>query len=146
MNEALYSREILRLAVAIPHQQRLENPDGSAERRSQACGSRVIADVVLSDAGTVEDLGLEINACALGQASAAILGGEAVGKTGAEIIDARNHLADFLTGTVGNAGTWKQVGLLEAAREHRGRHAAILLPFDAVIGAIEVISSKHRAA
>ena len=68
MSAALYTREILRLAVSIPHQQRLDNPDGSAELRSRTCGSKVAADVTLTDTGVLKDLGLEINACALGLA------------------------------------------------------------------------------
>jgi hypothetical protein len=35
---------------------------------------------------------------------------------------------------------------LEAARDHRGRHAAILLPYDAVIAAFADAAAKQEAA
>lgn len=146
MSAALYSREILRLAVSIPHQQRLENPDGTAEARSRICGSRVLADVAVSAEGRITSLGIEINACALGQASAAILGNEAIGKTAEEILGIRAGLADFLSGTADHPGDWKNMNHLEAAKTHPGRHAAILLPYDALIAALESAAAKHKAA
>ena len=72
MSEPLYTRDILRLAVSIPHQQRLKSPDGSAELRSRTCGSVVAADVMIVEDGVLADMRLTISACALGQASAAI--------------------------------------------------------------------------
>jgi hypothetical protein len=48
MSKALYSRDILRLAVSIPHQERLPNPDATAQKRSKTCGSQVTVDVVIS--------------------------------------------------------------------------------------------------
>ena len=41
MSAALYNSTILRLATAIPHHERLADPDASVERRSPVCGSRV---------------------------------------------------------------------------------------------------------
>ncbi|NCN84496.1 MAG: iron-sulfur cluster assembly scaffold protein [Sphingomonadales bacterium] len=146
MSGALYTREILRLAVSIPHQQRLDKPDGTAELRSRTCGSKVAADVALTDGGTLQDLGLEISACALSQASAAILGAQAIGKSGAEIESIRAHLAAFLEGEVDSPGTWPDMDKLTAAQGHKGRHAAILLPYDAVIAALADAAAKQEAA
>lgn len=146
MSGALYTREILRLAVSIPHQQRLNDPDGTAELRSRTCGSKVAADVALTDGGMLQDLGLEISACALGQASAAILGAQAIGKSGAEIESTRANLAAFLAGEVDSPGTWPDMDKLTAAQDHKGRHAAILLPYDAVIGALADAAAKQEAA
>ena len=146
MSGVLYTREILRLAVSIPHQQRLGDPDGTAELRSRTCGSKVAADVALTEDGMLQDLGLEISACALGQASAAILGAQALGKSGAEIESTRASLAAFLTGQADSPGTWPDMDKLTAAREHQGRHAAILLPYDAVIAALADAAAKQQAA
>ncbi len=145
MSGALYTREILRLAVTIPHQQRLAKPDGTAELRSKTCGSKVAADVMVSDSGSLKDLGFEISACALGQASAAILGAQAVGKSAAEIESVRTNLAAFLTGSGESPGEWPDMDKLAAAREHKGRHAAILLPYDAVIAAFADAAAKQEA-
>ena len=145
MSEPLYTSDILRLAVSIPHQQRLEHPDGSAEQRSRTCGSVVTADVVITDDETLELLGLTINACALGQASAAILGAEAIGRTVGDIVRARSGLADFFEGKADFPGDWQNMDKLAVAKDHRGRHGAILLPYDALIAAF-ADAAKRKAA
>ena len=145
MSGALYTREILRLAVSIPHEQRLDNPHGTAELRSKTCGSKVAADVTVTDRGTLKDLGLEISACALGQASAAILGAEAIGKSVIDIKAARSNLAAFLDGSTRSPGEWPHIDKLIAAQEHKGRHAAILLPYDAVIAALTDAAANQEA-
>lgn len=143
MSGALYTREILRLAVSIPHQQRLAHPHGTAELRSRTCGSKVAADVIITDDGMLQDLGLEISACALGQASAAILGTQAIGKSVADIENARSGLAAFLEKSVESPGDWPDMDQLTAARDHKGRHPAILLPYDAVIAALTDAALKQ---
>jgi len=145
MSGVLYTRDILRLAVSIPHQQRLDQPDGTAELRSRTCGSKVAADVIVAEGGMLEDLGLAINACALGQASAAILGAEAIGKSAGDIETARSGLAAFLDGSSESPGEWPDMDLLAPARDHKGRHAAILLPYDAVIAAFADATAKQKA-
>ena len=146
MSSALYTREILRLAVSIPHQKRLNNPDGTAELRSKTCGSKVAADVTLTDSGSLKDLGFEISACALGQASAAILGAQAIGKSAAEIGSVRTNLAAFLEGSSKSPGQWPDMDKLIVAQDHKGRHPAILLPYDAVIAAFADAVAKQEAA
>ena len=146
MSEALYTRDILRLAVSIPHQSRLEEPDGTAEVRSRACGSRVAADIILSEDRSVSKLGIEVNACALGQASAAILAAEAVGKPAKDIAAARDRLAKFLNGSHDDPGSWTNMDHLRAAKDHSGRHAAILLPYDAILAAFEAAENASEVA
>ncbi|QTD57107.1 iron-sulfur cluster assembly scaffold protein [Parasphingorhabdus cellanae] len=146
MSAALYTREILRLAVSIPHQSRLDKADGTAEVRSRACGSRVAADILLSDDRKIAKLGIEVNACALGQASAAILATEAVSKSADEIADTRQQLAGFLEGVNDSPGDWANMEHLMAAKEHKGRHAAILLPYDAILAAFKAATSASEAA
>ncbi|MEO9601283.1 iron-sulfur cluster assembly scaffold protein [Parasphingorhabdus sp.] len=145
MSATLYTRDILRLAVSIPYQQRLEQPDGSAEVRSRTCGSVVTADVMVSETGELEDLGLIISACALGQASAAILGAEAIGRQIDDIIQVRSQLEEFFEGSDTSPGGWKNMDKLAAARDHKGRHAAILLPYDALIAAFEDAAERKAA-
>ncbi|GAA0474551.1 iron-sulfur cluster assembly scaffold protein [Parasphingorhabdus litoris] len=146
MSEALYTRDILRLAVSIPHQSRLDKADGTAEARSRTCGSRVTADIKLSDDRSISELGIEVNACALGQASAAIMATEAIGKSEEEIAKTRQQLADFLRGVEHSPGEWMNMNHLVAAKEHVGRHAAILLPYDAILAAFEAAAKKDEAA
>ena len=92
MSAALYNSQILRLATSIPHQTRLAAPQATISRRSPICGSRVTVDVVMDGEGRVADLGQEVRACALGQASAALMGEHAIGRTPDELAAARDAL------------------------------------------------------
>ena len=139
---ALYSRDILRLASSIPNLGRLERPQASAEKSSAVCGSRVAVDVALDGEGRVAELGQEVKACALGQASAALMGAHAVGRTGAEIEQARDGLADFLAGRSARPGDWPGLEIFAEARRVPARHASILLAFDAAAEAAERAAAR----
>ena len=143
MNAPLYDAALLRLAVGIPHLGRLEAPDGSAERRSPVCGSRVTVDVRLGADGRLEALGLDASACALGQASANLMASHAVGRTAAELTTARDELAAWLRGERSDAGAWPGLDLLRRALPHTGRHAAIRLPFEAVADAASAAAARR---
>ncbi|HEX8380755.1 MAG TPA: iron-sulfur cluster assembly scaffold protein [Allosphingosinicella sp.] len=131
MPSALYSRDILRLASSIPNLGRLERPQASAEKSSAVCGSRVAVDVALDGEGRVSALGQEVKACALGQASASLLGAHAVGRSGAELEEARDSLAAYLAGRSERPGDWPGLEVFAEARRVTARHASILLAFEA---------------
>ena len=135
MNTPLYNRDILRLAASIPHQSRLDQPQASATRRSPVCGSIVTVDVVLGADGRVAALGQEVKACALGQASASLLGAHAIGRSPDELAAARDALSAFLGGTRDDPGSWPGLEQLAAARPFAARHASILLAFQAAADA-----------
>lgn len=140
MNAPLYDTALLRLATTIPHLGRLPDPQGSADRRSPVCGSRVIADVMLDGAGRVAALGLDVSACALGQASANLMASHAIGRTPEELAEARDALASWLAGELEKPGDWPGLDQLARALPHTARHAAIRLPFEAAAEA----ASKAR--
>lgn len=134
MNAPLYDTALLRLAATIPHLGRLPDPQGTAEKRSPVCGSRVTADVRL-ERGRVKVLGLDVSACALGQASANIMASHAIGRTPEELAEARDALAAWLAGERDDPGAWPGLDQLARARPHAGRHGAIRLPFEAIADA-----------
>jgi NifU-like protein involved in Fe-S cluster formation len=129
---ALYNRDILRLAASIPHHQRLADAQASVEKRSPICGSRVIVDVMLDPDGRIAELGQKVNACALGQASASLMGAHAIGRRCDELADARDALAAFLAGRRDDPGTWPGLEIFRDARPYKARHPSILLAFEAV--------------
>ena len=143
MTAPLYTRDILRLAASIPHIGRLAEAEASVEQNSPVCGSRVTVDVVLDAAGRVAALGQEVKACAFGQASAALLGAHAPGRTPAELAEARDALAAWLGGTNDDPGAWPGLHILAPARRLTARHGAILLPFQAVAEAAAL--AAHEA-
>lgn len=138
----LYSRDILRLAASIPHHARLAGAEASAEKRAPVCGSRVVVDVVCDAEGRVAALGQEVHACALGQASAALMGGHAIGRTHAELAESRDALAAYLAGTRDNPGTWPGLAVFADARRFTARHGAILLPFEAAAEAAAKVPAR----
>lgn len=140
MSAALYNSEILRLATSIPHHARLPEAQASSEKRSPICGSRVTVDVALDGEGRIVALGQEVRACALGQASAALMGAHAIGLTPAELAAARDALTDFLAGTRDDPGDWPGLELFAPARPFTARHPSIRLAFEAVAEA----ASKAR--
>lgn len=144
MNQPLYTVEILRLAASIPHLDRIEGADGRAEVRSPTCGSIVRVEVRLDDEGRVAQLGQQVEACAFGQASAALMGSHALGREASEIEEAVSALAGWLDGSREDPGDWPGLGALAPARSRLGRHGAILLPFRALLAAIENAHERGR--
>ncbi|HEX8578266.1 MAG TPA: iron-sulfur cluster assembly scaffold protein [Allosphingosinicella sp.] len=147
MAAALYTREILRLAASIPHQGRLAAPHATAEKRSPVCGSRVVVDVALDGKGRVAALGQDVKACALGQASAALLGAHAIGATAADLAAARDALAAYLAGECEHWDLWPGISLFAEARPFAARHPSILLPFEAAAeAALAATAAAAKAA
>lgn len=130
MSGALYTPAILRLATALGDQPRLAAPDATIERRTPVCGSRVTIDLVIDD-GVVRAFGQEVRACALGQASAALLGTSIIGADVLRLAEARDALGGWLSGARDDPGAWPGLDILAGARGYPARHAAILLPFAA---------------
>jgi NifU-like protein involved in Fe-S cluster formation len=134
MNGPLYNQEILRLAASIPYQERLADPMASSEKRSPICGSRVTVDVNVDDEGRVAELGMLVRACALGQASSALMAGHAIGRTPDELAAARDALAMWLAGE-GERPDWPGLEVFTPALPHSARHPSIRLAFEAVADA-----------
>lgn len=144
MNAPLYTVDILRLAASIPHLSALANPQGRAEARSPTCGSTVIVEVDLDDEGRVSGLGQQVEACAFGQASAALMGAHAIGRQAKDVERALAQFTDWLSGTGTDPGDWPGLETLEPARSRRARHGAMLLPFRALLAAIEQAERHHQ--
>ncbi len=126
----LYNTEILRLTTQIPHTKRLENADVSAVKTSRICGSRITADACVRD-GAITGFGQEVKACALGQASAAIVGEQVIGLTEAELTDIAARFRQMVkTGETDFPEKWQKLVLLAPVKDHPGRHGSVVLPFE----------------
>jgi NifU-like protein involved in Fe-S cluster formation len=135
IDSALYNRDILRLAASLIAGDRLDRPDGQAEARSPICGSRIQAELALDGDGSITGLALRANACALGQASAAIVRANAVGSDIATIAEIRQAVEAALKQGGDMPAIWPELVLLTPAKAYPSRHPAILLPYDAVLAA-----------
>ena len=141
----LYSGRILALAADIPHLGRLALPMGSARKRSPLCGSTITVDVVMQ-AGRVAEFAQDVKACALGQASAAVLGSVVIGRTASELASARDALAQMLTaGGAVPAPPFAGYDALIPARDYKNRHASILLALEATCEAVAAAGAGSGA-
>jgi NifU-like protein involved in Fe-S cluster formation len=136
MNAPLYTTEILRLAASLKDPHRLEREDGRSELRSPTCGSTIDLSVQLDSEGRIEALSQRVHACAFGQASAALLELGAIGRGRSEVKDARDRFVAWLEGSDEEPG-WPGIVALAPARSRKSRHGAILLPFRALLAALE---------
>lgn len=135
MSGGLYTTEILRLALGAALHPRLAAPDASAELRTPVCGSRILIDIALGGDGRIAAVGMDVHACAVGQASAGLFAAGATGWDIGAIATVRGALADWLSGERAVAPDWPGIAALAPARAYPARHAAILLPFDAALAA-----------
>jgi NifU-like protein involved in Fe-S cluster formation len=136
MTAPLYTRDILRLAASLDEPSLLERVDGEAERRSLTCGSRVSVAVTV-EGGWVSAVSQRVEACAFGQAAAALMLAGAVGRDEAGVRAALAGVERWLKGDDAAVAAWPGLGVLEPARSRIGRHGAILLPFQGLLSAIE---------
>ena len=137
MNAPLYTPEILRLAASLNAPRELERVDGMAELRSPTCGSTIGTAVAVDEQGRVIAVSQIVSACAFGQASASLLEQGAAGKSAGEVKSAVDQLSDWLSGQRDDPGDWPGLKTLALARSKTGRHGAILLPFRALLAAME---------
>ena len=137
MKEPPYTREILRLAAAVPFVEPFEQLDGAPELRSKTCGSRMRMAVELDWAERVVRLRQSVEACAYGQAAAALVGGHAIGRSADEVEAALAEIEAWLAGEGAIPASWPGLEALAPALRRKGRHGAIALPFRALLAAIE---------
>jgi len=132
----VYNKRILELAATIPRLGRLAAPDGSATAHSRLCGSTVTVDLAL-DGDVVVDFAHDVKACALGQASSALMAQHVVGSTTDELRRLREDVRRMLKENgPAPSGKWADIAVLEPVRDFKARHASTLLTFDAVVDAI----------
>jgi NifU-like protein involved in Fe-S cluster formation len=138
MNAPLYTIEILRLAASLTEPRELDREDGRAELRSPTCGSRISLAVQLDSDGRVKALSQQVHACAFGQASAALLERGAIGRRRDDVNLALTQFGEWLAGAEPTP-VWPNLSALAPARSRKSRHGAILLPFRALLAAIESV-------
>ena len=131
-----YSQDVLRRATQIEHVGRLAAPDVAIDRTAKLCGSVVHVELTYKNQ-IVSDFAIDIKACALGQASAAILSQAIIGASFDEIRMARVALSAMLKGEdVTFPARFAPLSLLQSVRDFPARHGAVLLTWDAVLEAI----------
>ncbi len=132
----LYSKQILALAADIPHLGQLDAPQARVKKRAPLCGSTVTVDVVVKD-GRVAQFAQNVKACALGQASASILGRHVIGRSLDDLTATRDALAAMLKDDGPTPPPpFEGFEVLRPARDFKNRHASILLALEATLEAM----------
>nr|WP_314465247.1 iron-sulfur cluster assembly scaffold protein [uncultured Novosphingobium sp.] len=130
----LYTPEVLGLTIRLAHYPWSEALPLQGEARSQSCGSTIALGLSLGERGTVESIGIRSQACAIGQAAAAIFADAVIGRGPEEVCVTGETMARWLSGE-GPMPEWPGLAKIAAARDYPGRHGAVLLPWRAAIQA-----------
>jgi NifU-like protein involved in Fe-S cluster formation len=145
MIDEVYNAKILGFAGNISRLGRLNEPDATAKAHSKLCGSTVVVDLKMRD-GVATDFAHDVRACALGQASSAIMAQNVVGATADELRDVRDTMLRMLKDNgAPPQGRFADLKYLEPVRDYKARHASTMLTFDAVVDAIGQIEAKRAA-
>ena len=132
----LYNTDILTLSAALENAE-LASPDGIARKVSKLCGSWLEIDLKI-EGNKVSDCALRVQACALGQASAAILKEAIIGASLSDLRNARDSLRAMLKAEGGvPSGRFEKLALLAGVAKYPARHTSTLLAFDAAVAAFE---------
>ena len=136
----LYTNNILELAANVPVTTRLKQPDVTVTKRTAICGSSITLDLNISDY-KISEVGLDIKACALGQASACIFLTHAIGTDIDTISELRKNLKTFLdSGSFLIKDPFARYKYFEPAQKVPYRHDSVLLILDASIEALQKAS------
>lgn len=140
MNDVLYNRALLRLAADAHGAGHLDAPDAIGHAHNPACGDRVTMEVRL-DHGRIAALAHETRACIFAQASASLLGAHGQGLNAEEVAALRACVVEMLqTQAPPPQPPFAGYGVFTAAATIPGRHACVLLPFKALLDALELPS------
>lgn len=131
----LYTAEVLGLATRLAGYPLDPGAPHQGRARSASCGSSLSLSLNLDAAGRIAALGVAAQACAVGQASAAIFAEAALGKSASDIAEAQAAISAWLAGD-DEFPAWPGLQSIAAARDYPGRHGAILLPWRAALDAL----------
>ena len=130
-----YTKDILRLAAGQEHHGMLDAPHAHVSRRSRTCGSAIMLDIALKN-GAVNEIAVQVEACAYGQAAATIMTRHVHGKRQADVVRTLAGLQAWFDGRCDVPDAWPELDRLKPVRERAGRHGAVLLPFEALAQAL----------
>lgn len=129
---SLYTPRVLELAIALAAYPLGPAFEKTAQARSPTCGSTVEMGLCFDSAGMIESIGLRSQACAIGQASAAIFAAAAKGRCPQEIRRGAQAVIDWLDGAA-PLPDWPGMDAIAVAPDYPARHGAVLLPWKAAL-------------
>lgn len=131
----LYTPQLLAAAVELAQYPPLETASLHGDARSPTCGSTVSVDLLLNNASRIEQVGLKVAACAVGQGAAAVFARHVAGRSSAELAAAHSAIAAWLGGDAPQPD-WPGLALIAPAKDYPARHGAMLAPWKAALAAL----------
>ena len=142
----LYNKAILTLAGNIERSGRLTDPDASVFLDSPLCGSRITVDIKMQG-DKISDYAADVKACALGQAASAIMAKHVIGQTGEQLRAVAVAMRAMLKSHAAPPeGEWRELEVLQPVADYKARHGSVMLPFEAVLKAVDEIAARRAAA
>jgi NifU-like protein involved in Fe-S cluster formation len=132
---SLYTPQVLALATNLADFPLGPEQGLRGSARSQTCGSTIEIGLAMADTGQIATLGLRAQACAIGQAAAAIFAASAVGLQRSEIAAGLTAIESWLADTA-DLPDWPNLSIISAARDYPARHGAITLAWKAALDAL----------
>lgn len=126
----LYTPQVLALATRLADYAWNEALPLQGYARSKSCGSTLMLALGTDEAGRISEVSVRSQACAIGQAAAAIFAAAAKGADGARIAEADRQISAWLAGE-GDIPDWPGIDAIAAARDYPARHGAIRLAWQA---------------
>lgn len=139
MSTDLYRERMLELAAAGDRGTPLDAADASFTVDNPLCGDRVTVEVRRDGGGRIVELGHTVRGCVLCRAAAAVLADHATGHDRDALASVRERVRAHLrgAGALPAETEWRDLAVFEPVAAHRSRHDCVLLPFDAVVQALD---------
>lgn len=137
----LYTPQVLELAVDLARFPLTDDLPLRGEARSKSCGSTIVLGLAVTKEGIICKVGVRSQACAIGQAAAAIFARGAAGQTAAQIQDTNKAVLAWLAGE-GAIPDWPDMPTIAAARSYPARHGAVMLPWTAAMQALPTAGAR----
>jgi NifU-like protein involved in Fe-S cluster formation len=141
MSAALYSKALLRLAADAVRSGRLAQPDATGSAHNPVCGDRVTVDLA-SENGRIVDIALDSKACVLTQASASLLGQEAIGLVQKDLAELHASVTQMLERPM-DAKPPRIDGfrIFADLADYPARRRCVLLPIEAALAAFDALAN-----
>lgn len=143
MLDTLYSQALVKYASTITREGTLLSPHGRVSLTSKPCGSSIHVDLNVRN-GYIVDFAQTVQSCALGRASASILGENIIGCTFEDLQLGYKTLQAVLGKNILHISwynvsqLWPNLSLFSVAQNAPERHNSIFLPFKVTCQALDL--------
>ena len=144
-DEDIYHDAIMALAKAETGAGALDDADASATIDNPLCGDRVRIDIKM-DGGAVAAVAHKVRGCARCKAAASVIGARAPGQSAEDLRAVAAATAAMLTasGPEPPDGPWRDIAAFRPVAARKSRHDCVLLPFQALLKALDKADGDAR--